>query len=404
MHKQTSLQAIVCVALTVTVLAWGQRALAQEPWLETAPVRIIPYVDVRGVYDSNIDRVPTNEEDETFADTLVGINLGYAGTSLNLLLAGFASRRWHMDETDRDFESAGQGLRLRYGSRETLLVQVNQSYRRVSDSDTFSSDVAVGGVSPDSVLDVASRQRRDILQAALMVGFDPTAKTELDASYRFDTVDYNDRGLLQLTSHTAQLEAASKATDKTATLLQVRGGIQDSDAVDDSADFYSASLGIRVRGTDKLNLRATGGFQQYNRPGDADSVDSFVYSALATLSASDKVTLRAGARNGTQLSSLFAGNGTEYMIFWLGAALQASPAVRLSLNAAYREDEYLDPVAGMLVDRTDKGTAVRLRADYQAPSDYLSLYSEILFENVDSNARDFGYDQTRVSLGMRIQY
>jgi len=406
-HRNTVTAILLAVATTAGITLGqlsGQPTEEEQKPQGTTPLRIMPYVDIKAVSDSNIDRTTTDENDEVYGQALAGLKIGYSGSSLNLLLTAFASTRAHADESDRDFDTVGQGLHLRYGTRDTILIEASQAYRQVTDTDSFGTDVAVGGVSPDSVLDVASRQERDILQAGLSIGFAPGDKSEIDVGYRFDSVDYNDSGLLKLTSHSATLEVANELTDKTAALVAVRGGIQDSDAIDDSADLYAASLGFRISGTDKLNLRATGGFQQYNRPDSDESIDSFVYNVLATLATTDKVTMNAGARNGTQLSSLFAGNGTEYMIFWLGAALQASSAVRLSVNAAYREDEYLDPilVGDALVDRTDKGTGVRLRADYQAPSDYLSLYSQVLFETVESNAAD--YDQTLISIGMRLQY
>jgi hypothetical protein len=160
---------------------------------------------------------------------------------------------------------------------------------------------------------------------------------------------------------------------------------------------------VKTKGTDKLTLKATGGFQQYNRP-NGETEDSAVFNATASLAATDKLTIQFNARNGTQLSSLFAGNGTEYAIYSTSAMIKVSPALTLSVGANYRVDDYLDPVniGGVLVDRTDKGTGVRARAEYVAPSQNLRLYAQVVNSSIDSDASD--YDQTLVSLGARLQY
>ncbi len=387
---------VTCLVAT-TAYVQGQQVALPGVW------KISPYVDIRGVYDDNIDRLPENETDDFFADTTAGLRLGYSGSILDLFADGFVSRRSYNDTSEKDFTSAGQSLRLLYGSRDQVEVELTQAFRRIDDADRYGSDTVVGGVSPDSAIDAASRRERTILQASIRAGKNLTDKSEIDASYRFDSVDYRERGLLTLRTHTAQIEGATKVTDKTSALLILKGGLQDSESVDDDADFYSASLGVKTQGSDKLQLRASGGFQQYNRP-NGDDIDSFVYNLQALLALTEKLSLRVGARNGTQLSSLFAGNATEFDVVWAGAFLRVTDTVMLSANVAYREDEYLDPVVvgTNLVDRKDKATALRVRGDYRTPAELLSLYAEATYETVDSNVRE--YDQTQVALGFNLQF
>ncbi|MFU8780191.1 MAG: hypothetical protein ACNA71_04105, partial [Kiritimatiellia bacterium] len=324
-HKKIMAVITIGAVMSSAVSSLAQQLTLPEP--ETAagsynlPLRFMPYVDLSAVHDSNFSRAAANEESETYYNALAGLSVAYTGSSLDLLLAVFASTRRHSDYSDEDFETIGQGARLRYGQRETIAWEASQSFRRVTDVDVFGNEIAVGNVSPDSVLDNAASTERDIMQATLHAGYDATDKTELDLSYRFDSADYTSDDLVKVTSHTAMLEIASRLTDKSSGILALRAGLQDSEGIDDSADFYAASLGFKTKGTDKLTLKATGGFQQYNRPDDRDAVDSFVFDANASLVASDKVTLRAGARNGVALSSLFAGNGTEFATYYAGAAL-----------------------------------------------------------------------------------
>lgn len=397
---------IMAIVVAVASQSFGQLPRSAMPEMKGMPQEtsykawsVMPYADISGVSDSNFLRSENNEESETYFDALAGLTLSYNGINLNAIIAGFASARWHQDYTDADFENVGQGIRLRYGTRDTIQWEANQAYRRVTETDTFGSEVAVGNVSPDSVLDSASTSERDILQATLKAGYNPTDKSEIDASYRFDSVDYTDDSILKVTSQSALLEIASQVTDKSSGILAIEGGIQDSEAVTDDADFYSASLGLKTKGTDKLRLKAKAGFQQYNRP-NGETEDSAVYDASASLAATDKLSLNVGARNGTQLSSLFAGNGTEYDILFAGASLKASESIRLSANASYRTDEYLDQVNGQ--DREDTGTAFSVRADYTAPSEYLKLYLKLTQQTVESGTSE--YDQTLVSLGARLQY
>jgi len=68
----------------------------------------------------------------------------------------------------------------------------------------------------------------------------------------------------------------------------------------------------------------------------------------------------------------------------------------LSLAAAYRLDDYLD------TDREDKGLGARARVDHITPSSFLHTYLEVSQETVDSNVAS--YDETRVSLGMNLNY
>ena len=403
MQKTERLSMVRIVAASICMVA-NVSGAESAPISYTLPIRITPYVDVSGVYDSNFFKDTDDEESEVFLTALAGLNLAYIGEKTDATLSAFASARRHNDYDANDFETYGQGLRLRYGSRDIFTIEAIQAFRRVTQEDTFGSEIAIGAVSPDSVLDTAASLERDIFQAAIHFGIDPSDKTELDLSYRYDFVDYTTSDIDKITTQTAGIETASRLTHKTSGLVVARYGVQDSDGLDDTADFYNVKAGFKTTTTDKLNVRAAAGFQNYNRPDDQESKESFVFDAQASLRATDKVTLLAGGRNGTQLSSLFRGNAAEYTIYYLGAQMQATTSIRLSANAAYREDEYFDPVNvdGELLDRTDKGTAFSVRGDYQSPSQYLSFYTQLTFDSIESPAGD--YDQTQVKLGLRLQY
>ena len=396
-------RAVVTLIIAFGILAGSAIHAAAETRYAT-PVRITPHVDVRGVYDSNFFRTSDNEESDIYINAQAGLSLSYIGTQTDASASVFASARRYDEFDDNDFETIGQSLRLRYGTRDTVRIEASQSYRRVTEEDTLSSEIAIGGVSPDSALDTATSAKRDILQAAMVVGIDPTEKMQLDLSYRFDFVDYSSRDLDKITTQTGGLEGAFRMTDKSSGIILARYSIQDSDGLDDSADSINTQAGVKTESTDKLTLRATAGYQRYNRPGDLSSEDTFAFDVRAVLIATDKLQFLAGSRNGTQLSAIIRGNSADYAIYYVGARMKATDSFRLSATASYREDEYIDPVIinGVPTDRTDKGTGVNLRADYLAPSRYVSLYTQLTFNAIESPTGD--YDRTQISAGIRLEY
>ncbi len=396
---QYAASAIIVSALLAPVLvAQSEQVALPGAW------RMSPYADLKLVYDDNVGRVAADEQDDIFADLTAGLRLGYSGSSLRLLATGFVGNRSYDDYTDRDFSSAGQSLLMRYGARDQFELEVRQALRRIEDTDTYDTGTAVGNIDPNSVLDAASSTERTILQASVRAGKNLTDKSEMDVGYRFDSVDYEEDVAFSQQSHAAQLEAASKITDKTSALVLLTGGQQSLDDFDDEADVYSASLGIKTKGTDKLTLRATGGYQQYERSTDEDTVDSFLFGVSGGMPVTDKLSLQVGARNGTQLSSILRGNATEYQTGWVATTLHLTSELQLSAKAAYREDDYIDPVLvnGAGVNRKDEGTSLSLRADYLTPSEYLRLYADISYTDVDSNVQE--YAQTRAGVGMSLQF
>ncbi len=363
-----------------------------------------PFVDLGGFYDSNIWQDAGKTRDDVFFDSTIGLRAGYTAFNLDGNAMGFLSSRSYADATEKDFDVAGEMLRVKYGTREQVVLELSQSFRRVEDIDVYGAEAAVGGVSPDSVMDAVTRNRRDVSQAGLSAGRNVTDKMDVDVGYRYDAVDYDDSDLLDLDSHVAQIEASHRMTDKTAGFVTLKGGLQGSDALGDSAEYQAAWLGWKTRGTDKLSWKAGGGIQRYDRPEDQGEETGFNFDASAAWLATEKVTVQGGARNGIQLSPMYEDNAAEFAIFWLGGAYRMTPTVVLSGNGAYRVDDYLDPVAfgGASVDREDKGAAVRVRADYLVPARFMKVYADVSYESVDSTVGD--YDETRAGLGVQLRY
>ena len=249
----------------------------------------------------------------------------------------------------------------------------------------------------------SATSRRDVNNVGISAGRNLTDKLQLDIGYRFDDINYDDPTLLDIQNNIGQAEGAYRLTDKTDALLTLLGGIQDNGA-SDPANYYISRVGLKTRGTDKVIFKGGVGVQFYERP-SADDITSFNYDLSASWIATDKITFQAGGRNGTVLSSLYADNGSAYNTVWAGASYKIIPTIVLSGNASFRQDAYLDPVSfeGGTKDRTDKGSGIGGRVDYLTPAKFLKLFTEVQYSNVKSSISPT-YDETRVALGLNLQY
>lgn len=380
-------------------------AAAAEPGkgIHAGPWTISPYADVSGTYDSNVRKSPTAEKSDVFSDSTVGLRTGYSSYLLEFNGLGFLSQRNYTDATEMDFGAGGELLRLKYGNREQIEIEANQTFRRVEDIDRYSNEAAVGGVSPDSVLDVSARSRRDVNQVGISVGKNVTDKLEMDVGYRFDDVNYDQASLFDLRNHVGQMEAARQLTDKTAGLLTLKGAVQENISLDNQAEYYAARLGLKTKGTDKVTFKGGAGLQSYDRV-EGESETTFNFDLISVWAATDKTIIQAGGRNGAQISSLYDSNSTDFQIYWVGGTYLVTPYISTTLSGAYRVDNYINPVTdnNRTIDREDKGLGMRLRADYQAPAKFLKIYSEVSHEIMNSNVED--YNDTRVALGAILSY
>lgn len=373
--------------------------------LNVGPSMWRPYVDIAGTYDSNANQQPSKKEADTFLDACAGLKFGYSAYMLELTGHGFAGARRYGELTDKDFTSYGESLRFKYGTRDTLAWEVDQSFRAVEDFDRLLTESTIGGVSPDSVLDAGARTRRDVNGVGFLAGRDLTDKMGLDLGYRFTDIRYASDDLYDLNSHVVKAEAMHRMTEKTDAVVTTIYGLQTTSATSEQADYYAVRGGIKTRGTDKTTLKAGCGVLQYKGPADADRDTFFNYEVSAAHQATDKLAFQIGGRNGVVLSSLYADNSTEFDSVWVGATCRPTDEIALSANVTWRHDDYLKPV---FVDdaqerRADEGLAVRLRADWLTPLKCARLYTEGTYETVDSTVVD-SYDEVRLTVGMSVQY
>ena len=401
MHRKLlCLAAGICLA---GVLPAWVRAAPVDKGIRVGAFTLSPFAGMAGTYDSNIQRASADEEDDVFLEANLGLKLGYQAKEVALDGIGFAQGRTYADHDEADFGAGGEALLLKLGAPERILVELQESWRRVEDFDNYGVIGAVGGISADAFLDANVRSRRDILEGGVGVGAKLTDKTELQAGYRYNETDYASTNLLDLTSHNAQIEALYQFRAKSAGFATLLGGVQDSDQVDDEATYAAARLGLQTRQTDRLVLKAGVGEQHYERPEGGGTEDRFHFDGQASWTATDKTQVQLEGRNGIQLSSISRAIVVDYTVLRLGVAHRVNSVLALTASGTYRRDNYQDPVANgdQWVDRLDNGATFTLRADYLIPSKYLRLFAETMYETVDSNIRD--YDVARATLGVAFE-
>lgn len=389
------LTAGICLAGLLPALAI---AAPVTKGIRVGAITLSPFAGVAGTHDSNIGRTSSDEESDAFLDAHLGLKLSYQARDLAVDGIGFGQQRLYADWNDLDFGAGGEALRLRYGAPERVAIDVQQSWRRVEDQDVYATITSVGGIVADAFLDANVRSRRDLWEFGAGASTRLTDKTDLRAGYLFNETDYVSTNLLDLTSHNAQLEGLYKFRAKSAGVLSLLGGVQESDELDGNATYVAARLGLQTIQTDRLFFKIGAGPQHYERP-EGGAEDRLHFDGQATWTATDKTQVMVDGRNGMQLSSVSRGNIVDYTAVRLGLSHRVNTAFALSANGTYRLDDYQDPVSsnGQMVDRRDNGATITFRADYQIPSMYMRLFAEASYETIDSTIRD--YDVARATVG-----
>lgn len=388
--------ALVWIGLGATVHGQNEAGSRSGAW------SIAPLFDVTAVHDSNIDRVTTGDEDATFFDAKAALRLGYDVPDTSLSVLGFFGQRSFTEESERNFSTGGEFLTLRHDPGSRVAFSLQQSYRKVEDQDTFGTATEVGGMAADAFLDADARARREIHEAGALLETTPTDKLSADLGYRYNQTDFDSPDLFDIDSHAVQVDLGRKMTDKMSAIMTGLGGLQESESVDDAAEYSIVRIGLRMKGSDKLNYKAGVGHQHLDRPEEQEAESGFHYDATANWEITDKSTLLVEGRNGMQISSIHRANVVDFSVLRLALQFQVRPSVLVTAGGVYRIDDYADPVLhlGEMVDREDKGASVHLRSDFLMPRNNLRFFAECSYEDVDSTIRD--YQITRFSLGINV--
>ena len=404
-----------------------------------------PYVELNYTHDSNVYKDGTNVISDTFFEPELGLRFSSSTETNTFLVKGnlFVSDRSYDTESNRDFMTYGDHLTLQLGNGRKSMFEVIQSYRFLDDNDRHASDIESSRLSGEMVEDSnALDLERELNQLGASLMRRMSDKLLLSLSYRYSGVHYpnetHDRLRrkqeeyvpegLDLDGHIWQLEGAWGVTDKTDVLLTLRQGLQYQEDTDEPAELTTIRLGLQTQGAQKLVYHLGAGLEYYARPyeptfdeADLDETDvqidedgvhsnddqiSFSFNAAADWFITEKLTFRIGGYNGTEFSSFYEQNGMEYVSGWAGLGYRWRPSWIFSMRGIYRHDDYLDPVTheGVTKDRKDVRVEGHGRIDYIAPGNFLRVYFEAIYDEVDSNFDFVDYVDRRLILGAIVQY
>ena len=384
-----------------------------------------PYLDLSLTDDSNVYKDRYNAIQDFYFEPELGLRISSSSETNLLTLNGdvFYSDRRYESESNRDFDTYGDHLTLRYGNGRKSLIELIQSYRFLDDNDRHASDIESSQLAGEMVEDSnALDLERELHQLGASISRRVSDKLELALSYRYSGTFYPNATAsrlagkqylyvpqgLDLNGHIWQLDGSLGLTDKTDVFLTLREGLQYQEEMDGPAELTTLRLGLKTQGAAKLVYHAGAGLERYQRPPEIedDPIWSFNFNASADWFITEKLTFRCGGYNGTQFSSFYVGNAMEYLSGWAGLGYRWKPSTTFSVRGIYREDDYIDPVTMNEVtqDRHDKRLEGHARIDYLAPGEFLRLYLEATYDEVNSNFEIVEYVDRRFILGATIRY
>ncbi len=404
-----------------------------------------PYLDLNFTDDSNVYKDGTNQIQDVFFEPELGLRFSSSADTNTFSIRGnlFYSDRGYHTEKNRDFITYGDNVTLQIGNGRKSKIELIQGYRLLDDYDRHVSDMESTQLSGEMVEDSnALDLERELHQLGASISRRMTDKLELALSYRYSGTIYPNETHarlarkqeefvplgLDLDGHIFQFDGALGITDKTDVILTLRQGLQYQEDTEGEAELTTARVGLKMQGAEKLIYNAGVGLEYYARPyqtkfDDADigeddvQVDeegvqinndqiTFNFNVSADWFATEKLTVRCGGYNGTQFSSFYQANGMEYISGWAGLGYRWKPSTTFSVRGIYREDDYLDPVThqGVTKDRQDMRVEGHARIDYLAPGEFLRLYLEATYDEVDSNFDFVDYVDKRIILGAIIRY
>ncbi len=395
---------------------------------------LVPFADANYTRDSNVYRAPDGgETSDQYFEAEVGLRFMRTADDDGLSLEGnvFGSQREYQAEVNRNSTSIGEFISLRQSGDRKWRYEASQAFRRADDIDRHVSDIQTGGVADDVagisaalVQDIHTLSiQRDVHQFGAAVERFLTDKTAASLSYLYSSILYDDDQFLDLQGHVVQLDASRKVTDRTSAFVSLRQGLQEQEGLPEATTYSVLRAGMESQNTDKFSLKAGAGYLRHVRPvlegyetdaiaeGNGRWEDATASDLNFDVSfdwfATEKITVRGGAYNGVQMSSIYGGNAMEYISGWIGAGWRVSPTWMLTTRATYRADDYLDPVPGgngTTIERKDDRADLRIRADYTTRRRFFRIYGEVLWEKVDSTLVATIYDGFRVSVGGNIRY
>lgn len=350
-------------------------------------VVIEPALDLKAGYESNVKYSPTNEQDDVRYSGKVSLNLSNKTETIHIQGGAWGFVERFFDLTEENHEDFGQNFRAQCFGREQVQVTVNETYDHIQ-----SLDYGVGQI-----------EARDVWNTEVAAGRDLTDKVDADATYGFKLTEYDSPSLYDWSEHWVRGEASHLVTDKSALLLALKGGIQQSDANTEDGKFVAILVGAKSKGSDKLSGRAGIGWLGYNTAKDLSTV---IFDLGLKWKMTRKVTLAANASNGVEPATQNRDNVNLYAradvsLSWeLSQELKALASVRYMRNDL---DQEIEMDGTWLKKQDDTYTGV-LQLTYAPPARCLEVFLETKADDKTATINENEYDQFSATVGMNLKY
>lgn len=405
---------VVAVAL-VLAGSLGSASAANLGDVGGVNVKLTPYGEVGGSWDSNPFLVETGEEDLFFAELEAGADLALTGRMLSIQLGGYINERLYSKDVPSDLEdpSFGERFTVLAGDRDTARIRLYQSYQDVTDySRMIQGDLTMADTDTSLVSeDRSDRTRRTLMDVAFNVGRDITDKTMADLSYAFHAVDYDSEVLYDTTRQNVGAQFGWLATSKGAAIAYGEYGIESSDSYADDAGWFTVQVGYMTRASDKVNARCAVGVQSYDSTtlvardgsssGDLGRQTGFSASLAGTWKVTDRLSLAALADRGMAAASIEP-NVREITRVGIAANQAIASKIGVSAGCSYRYDDYLlANTSGQ--ERNVNAVGVNAAVNYR-PYTWARFFVAASYEDSNSNLEGEDYAQTRVTVGSHFEY
>lgn len=404
------MNAMVVLGLAATLVVSTHGVAAPGDGISVGSWVVHPGVNGDVAYDSNVYRSNGETKDDIFFEPEFQITVSSSkeATLMALDATAFLGRRIYASESDMDFTSFGDILRFKYGQADSFRFSIWQSFRKTSDSDTHVNDLPASEMLMSLAPDIrASYAEREINQIGAAINTPVTDKFGLGLGYCFSALDYGDDVPVGLdaSAHVGKAKGTYELTDATSMFVDFRYGIESQDDSDGDAKRLTCRIGAETASSDKLTYNAGVGAQRFELPA-GDVRNSFSFDVSASYLATERIVVRCGANNGSQLSLLYNSNGLDYIGGWAALSYIYDLTMTFTAGANYRRENYIDPVSigGSSAERDDDSVGVNVRVDYATPTKWLKVHGAVSMEDVSSNIDGLDYSDMRVVLGANVTY
>jgi hypothetical protein len=376
-------------------------------------ITVTPRADVSVTSDSNPALSPTNANSGVFGELTLEalLRLELEGHRVDAGAYGFTRRYLDGGEGEQDHTGGGERVRLLSDPERKTRVRAVQSWQRVSDYSRRAWDpegIVDPGIAPLQE-DSTARTQRDLLDTVLELARDLTDRIELLLGLGYDKTAFDRAEYFDWSERRGYAELGYGVTDKSQVFVTGRFAKQESEALSVKPDSKIWRAGWKTRPTAKTAVKAAVGVETYGyraagANGEATDESFLNYEVAGSwrptgrfrvqLLGGNSITPSAVERNDTRKS-----NQAE-----LNVAYGVTEALSCSVGVAARTDRYrLARIAGE-EPRTLDSFAWNVGACYAPPGHAYCLYAGVSREDTDSNLPNDDFEQTRSTVGMRLEY